>query len=88
MLIRPAVCPGGAPAGTMTRNAYKAAQIRRLDLPGDTRVLLCSDGVLKALADPALGATLAQCLSDRNFQGMKSLLDQAVTADDCSFIVC
>lgn len=88
MLLRPAVCPGGAPASTMTRNAYKAAQIRRLDLPGDTRVLLCSDGVLKALADPALGPELKQCLSGQNFQGMKALLDQADTADDCSFIVC
>lgn len=86
LLIPPARDVPGGTASTMTRNAYKSAQIRRASLPARTRVLLCSDGVLKAISDAE--DAQGQRLSPGDPEGLKAGLDRTENFDDCSFIVC
>lgn len=88
LLIPPARDGLGGTVSTLTRNAYKAVQIRRASLPGQTRVLLCSDGVLKAASAPDCTDDLRQSLSLGDPEGLKAALDQAENFDDCSFIIC
>lgn len=76
----------GRTPSTLTRGAYRAARVRRVDLPGQAQVLLCSDGVTKAMNDPDCGEALRRAMASRDFEGMKRLLDQAHTPDDCCFI--
>lgn len=78
---------GSRTVSTMTRGASRAVRMRRMDLPGQAQVLLCSDGVSRAMADPDLGSRLHSAMLCRDFGGMMRLLDQAHTPDDCCFIV-
>ena len=78
-------CSRSAPPLTMTRNAYKAAQIRRFSLTPGTELLLCTDGLLKLLSGPR-GEDIQRCLDNRSWDGLCALLDEAESQDDCSFI--
>lgn len=84
-LMGPVRMPGG-PANTMTRNGYRAARIRRIPLPGDTGVLLCSDGLLKALAGAERCPPAAEALERGDLQALGELLEHHSFSDDISFI--
>lgn len=88
LLLAPRQTALGGTAGTMTRDAYRAVQIRRCALPAGTQVLLCSDGMLKVLDEPAHSDAVRGAMACGNFEGLKTLLERAHTNDDCSFIVC
>jgi serine/threonine protein phosphatase PrpC len=77
----------GHTVSTMTRGAYRAARIRRADLPGQAQILLCSDGVTAAMDDAEQGSAIRACMASRDFEGLKRLLDRSSTPDDCCFIV-
>lgn len=78
-------CCRTAPPLTMTRNAYKAVQIRRFSLTPGTQILLCTDGLLKLLSG-SRGEEIRLCLDQRNWDGLCDILDEAESQDDCSFI--
>lgn len=74
-----------APPLTMTVNAYKTAQIRRISLSPETRVLMCTDGLLKLL-DGSDGESIRAHLARQDFDGLCDTLDGISSFDDCSFV--
>lgn len=79
-------CCRTAPPLTLTRNAYKAAQIRRFSLTPGAQILLCTDGLLKLLSGPR-GEDIRACLDRRDWDGLCDILDEAESQDDCSLLV-
>lgn len=85
-VVKPFRCRN-APPLTMTVNAYKTVQIRRLSPAPQTRIFLCTDGLLKLMDTPE-GKSVPELLACRDFEGLSELLDETRSFDDCSFLVC
>lgn len=72
----------GCPCLTTTKDAYKAVEVRVMDLPFGDTLFLCTDGFLKMLKN----SDVADKLVNYDFDGLNCLLNKKENNDDCSYI--
>ncbi len=72
----------GNPCLTTTRGSEKAMEIDVINLALGESLVLCSDGLLDLFGRPGV----AELLKNRDFDGLKQLVENENPADDCSCI--
>lgn len=75
------------PCLTTTEDAYKAVEIKRLNLDFGDTLLLCTDEFLRVLeTDLRQGGAMRDRIAAREFNQVGQILDAAAGKDDCSYI--
>jgi serine/threonine protein phosphatase PrpC len=85
--VTPATHHQGCPL-TVTKDAHKALRITSLHPDRDQKLMLCSDGVLRACREQEVRTDISQALCRGAYTAVRDILKEARTEDDCSFIVC
>lgn len=75
----------GNPCVTTTKNAYRAAQVKHMELMLGGSLLLCTDGFLHAAGSLPRDA-VSKAVRERSYEALNALLDGTGERDDCSYL--